>query len=428
MFPPSSPTSGPASQQDGFFCGISQEDPYQLNDPLELDLYPDPYYTFTGGDSSDANAFTAHDSSPSPTSTANAPPLSTADFASLWTDSPRYAPNSLHLIGTTPALPTGATLDPSSPTAHDAYFGFQRDPLHSDPHASRILPGIRIETVWPVAPNATPSSFHARSPFERSPSALVMGTPCGQSSPSSSSSYPPATPQSPYGIVSPVDAPFVKMAQYSPLSPSVSAVPPAMLEDQGSLCTPVQRERDEAPHRVLPLAQMYGHPSGGELVPQPDYRPHTQSDRRRYVEQVQLEAPILFFMAHPTALGIPLKDAINNRFMHLQGRDDPMFEGRGPSVSIRLNWPGYAPWSRQIPTRDFRSPPHPITRAKLAKNVAKTINRFIEDMERTHMEDPTQARWRVGGRHIKLEDLLLVGLQHVSMGSWQAHVRLLRKH
>ncbi|KAI0372748.1 hypothetical protein BV20DRAFT_939270 [Pilatotrama ljubarskyi] len=248
----------------------------------------------------------------------------------------------------------------------------------------------------------------------------MVGTPYGQSSPSSSSSYPPATPQSPYGNFSPVDAPFVKVAPYSPLSPSVTAVPPAVLTHQ--------RERDDAPHRVLPLAMMYGHPLGGELVPQLDYRPHTQSDRRRYVEQVQLEAPILFFVQNPSALGIPLKDAINNRFMNLQGRDDPMFEGRGPSVSIRLNWPGYAPWSRQIPTRDFRSPPHPITRAKLAKNVAKTIKRFIEDMEKTHMEDQSQARWRVGGRHIRLEDMLLVGLQHVSMGSWQAHVRLFRRH
>lgn len=40
------------------------------------------------------------------------------------------------------------------------------------------------------------------------------------------------------------------------------------------------------------------------------------------------------------------------------------------------------------------------------------------------MEDSSQARWRVGAHHIKLDDLMLVGLQHVSMGSWQAHVRL----
>ena len=47
-------------------------------------------------------------------------------------------------------------------------------------------------------------------------------------------------------------------------------------------------------------------------------------------------------------------------------------------------WPGYAPWSKQIPTRDFRTPPQPITRSKLAKNVAKTVQRFITVSVRSH--------------------------------------------
>ncbi|KAI0629175.1 hypothetical protein C8Q77DRAFT_1066093 [Trametes polyzona] len=239
------------------------------------------------------------------------------------------------------------------------------------------------------------------------------------SSPSISSpnSYPPPTPHSPYAHGDPFSV-YIEHTSHSPLSPAELTVQPAALDQ------PVGEE----PHRVLVIAQQIGHPFAGELVPQPDYRPHTQSDRRRYVEQVNLDAPILFFMQNPTSMGIPLRDAISSRFMHLSGRDDPMFEGRGPSVSIRLNWPGYAPWSRQIPTRDFRSPPHPVTRAKLARNVAKTINRFIKEMSTRPMEDPSQARWRVGPQHIRLEDLLLVGLQHVSMGSWQAHVRLVRRH
>jgi len=32
----------------------------------------------------------------------------------------------------------------------------------------------------------------------------------------------------------------------------------------------------------------------------------------------------------------------------------------------------------QIPTKDFRSPPCPITRSKLAKNIARTVERFIK--------------------------------------------------
>lgn len=83
------------------------------------------------------------------------------------------------------------------------------------------------------------------------------------------------------------------------------------------------------------IAQRFSPSWAGDLVPQPTYRPHTQSDRRRYVEQVDLEAPILFFSRD--TMGIPLADAISSRFMHLQGRDDPMFKERGPSVSIRLN-------------------------------------------------------------------------------------------
>ncbi|OJT09818.1 hypothetical protein TRAPUB_13688 [Trametes pubescens] len=44
-------------------------------------------------------------------------------------------------------------------------------------------------------------------------------------------------------------------------------------------------------------------------------------------------------------------------------------------------------------------------------------------------EDGPEAKWRVGDGYItvNVEDLVLVGLQHVSMGSWQAHVRVLRR-
>ncbi|PCH44367.1 hypothetical protein WOLCODRAFT_138962 [Wolfiporia cocos MD-104 SS10] len=169
---------------------------------------------------------------------------------------------------------------------------------------------------------------------------------------------------------------------------------------------------------------MVSSPHDGTLVPQRTYRPHTQSDRRRYVDEVELEAPIMFYMQDPEGCGIALRDALNSKFMRLVGRDDLMFGSRGPSVSIRLMWPGYAPWSRQIPTRDFRSPPGPITRSKLAKNVAKTIQRFIDEMTGREMEEDADPRWRVGKNHINLDDMILVGLQHVSMGSWQAHVRL----
>ena len=41
------------------------------------------------------------------------------------------------------------------------------------------------------------------------------------------------------------------------------------------------------------------------------------------------------------------------------------------------------------------------------------------------MEEDADPRWRVANR-IMIDDLELVGLQHVSMGSWQPHLRLRR--
>lgn len=172
---------------------------------------------------------------------------------------------------------------------------------------------------------------------------------------------------------------------------------------------------------------VFAHPSSGRLgpiIPQKIYRPHTISDRKRYVEEVVLEEPIMFVMRDPSEFGIPLTDALSGRYMRLLDRDDPMFEQRGPSVSIRLRWPGYESWSRQIPTKDFRSTPGPITRAKLAKNIARTIERFIKEKQ-DQLEPGEDHRFRVGPGFITIDDLLLVGLHHVSKGSWQAHLRLI---
>jgi len=162
------------------------------------------------------------------------------------------------------------------------------------------------------------------------------------------------------------------------------------------------------------------------MVPQKRYKPHTSSDRRRYVDEVNLEPPINFYMQKPDEEGIPLKDAMHGRFARLALRDEPMFRERGPSISVRLNWPGYQPWSRQIPTRDFRNPPGPITRGKLAKNVAKSVARFIAEHKGRPMEEDGDPAWVVGPGAIDVFDLVLVRLDHVSKGCWQAQLQLTR--
>ncbi|TFY76503.1 hypothetical protein EWM64_g7510 [Hericium alpestre] len=181
------------------------------------------------------------------------------------------------------------------------------------------------------------------------------------------------------------------------------------------------RQRATSYSDLMPFSEV----PRGPLVPQRRYKPHTTSDRRRYVDEVQLEEPILFYMAKPYEEGISMNDALHNRFSRLHDRDEAMFKERGPSISVRINWPGYAPWSRQIPTRDFRNPPGPITRAKLAKNVAKSVQRFIQDHEHRPMEEDGEPQWRVGRGRIDVFDIVLVRLEHVSKGSWQAQLQLL---
>jgi hypothetical protein len=73
------------------------------------------------------------------------------------------------------------------------------------------------------------------------------------------------------------------------------------------------------------------------MVPQKRYKPHTSSDRRRYVEEVDLDPSIHFYMQKPDESGVPLRDALHGRFARLVGRDEPMFKERGPSISVRIN-------------------------------------------------------------------------------------------
>ncbi|GBE86470.1 hypothetical protein SCP_0903490 [Sparassis crispa] len=312
----------------------------------------------------------------------------------------------------------GFNLQPSSIATYTATDGSLEMGPPTNP-STRQVPQIFVDisALDPTPPLAFPQG-HIYSPVEYTPtsSGYAGYSTLGQSSPSSGGSLPPTTP-----AMSPLAGghTFVNHSPSSPTSPFVNSSDLQMLPN---FCYGV----DDAPQTVPDIAARYASSHDGPLVPQRTYRPHTQSDRRRYVEEVKLEEPIMFFTTDPAVCGIPLCDALTSKFMRLVGRDDLMFVNRGPSVSIRLMWPGYVPWSRQIPTRDFRTPPGPITRSKLAKNVAKTIQRFLDEMQQQRMEEDADRRWRVGNNHIRLEHLVLVGLQHVSMGSWQAYIRLRR--
>jgi hypothetical protein len=115
----------------------------------------------------------------------------------------------------------------------------------------------------------------------------------------------------------------------SPVMHDACQLPPSQLAVQRPLYS---HHQQLTMFRDLPRTDIYE----GLFIPQQMYKPHTNSDRRRYVEEVGLEEPIRFFCENPEECGISLDDALRSRVKRLRQKEEPVFEDRGPSVSIRL--------------------------------------------------------------------------------------------
>ncbi|EIW77272.1 hypothetical protein CONPUDRAFT_168247 [Coniophora puteana RWD-64-598 SS2] len=105
--------------------------------------------------------------------------------------------------------------------------------------------------------------------------------------------------------------------------------------------------------------------------------------------------------------------------------DEEVTGGMKTNQTMRVNWPGYDKWESQLPGRDDRSPKRPLSRRKLARKIAHKMSELIKAHENQRCSEQ-YLRWKVGGHDgLRLEDLYLVELQHISQGSWRPviHVR-----
>ncbi|KAG6381556.1 hypothetical protein JVT61DRAFT_148 [Boletus reticuloceps] len=73
-----------------------------------------------------------------------------------------------------------------------------------------------------------------------------------------------------------------------------------------------------------------------DFIPQTVYTPYTETDKKRYVLDVVLQETIFFHSDGSSELGISLHDALKQQLRHMKDKDDRMFVGCGPSVSIRI--------------------------------------------------------------------------------------------
>jgi len=148
----------------------------------------------------------------------------------------------------------------------------------------------------------------------------------------------------------------------------------------------------------------------GLIVPQQQYVSRCRN------EEGALD-PVIVFRTNGKE-GIYVPDALDKKYSDLEGRDDPMFLNRATSVSLRFEWPGYPSWSNTIKTKLWRSPRKQITLAKLATEIGKSLQKFIQEMEESRTEC-TESLWRLDHDHLTVNSLLLISLSHVSQGSWQ---------
>ncbi|KAI0249605.1 hypothetical protein BJV78DRAFT_1129465 [Lactifluus subvellereus] len=153
----------------------------------------------------------------------------------------------------------------------------------------------------------------------------------------------------------------------------------------------------------------------GTVVPQFIWRLPNPSDAQRYAHS-SLNMPIFFVRRNRVNLGLHLIMATAGDCTVLLGAYNAAPVGDCSTTYVRIKWPGYDDWSKQIMTRDRTSSHSTITLEKLAKRVANAVCHFLD------CRDPA---WQVGGTNgIKKDHVILIGLVHVSQGSWQPILQL----
>lgn len=132
--------------------------------------------------------------------------------------------------------------------------------------------------------------------------------------------------------------------------------------------------------------------------------------------------PVVFNVAE--GAGIPLQQLLHRQTIQLQGGDERILDMSGDTISIRIEWPGYPSYTKQIASKDWKKTRSPNTRERLAIKVADAVRSFFKKYENTRC-DPPGSRWRIGPNAIRIEHLALVSLHRVSQGSWQPKLCLL---
>jgi len=163
----------------------------------------------------------------------------------------------------------------------------------------------------------------------------------------------------------------------------------------------------------------------GTVVPQTMWSPHSAAaiDRR---QQVDLQMPI-FFEGTDGRLGISLEASVAGQCYGLRDASHPAQLGDKPTTNLRIAWPGYREFKRQIPVRDESSVHNPITVALFAHQVGRAVDAFLQVRELDHgSSDDRRELWQIGPGGIRRDEVMIIGAINDSVGSWMPIMQLNR--
>ncbi|KAI0250731.1 hypothetical protein BJV78DRAFT_1127548 [Lactifluus subvellereus] len=153
----------------------------------------------------------------------------------------------------------------------------------------------------------------------------------------------------------------------------------------------------------------------GTVVSQVLWGPQSQNATKKFVLDAALQWPI-FFVRSDGTVGLPLREAIEGSGRTLLWAQQPAPIGRQATFHLRIKWPGYEGWQRQLQARDDTNERNPITLAKFAQHVGRFVDCFLKRCEGHPTSD---AKWEIGRDGILHREVLVLGALHASIGTWQ---------
>ncbi|KAH9051301.1 hypothetical protein EDB83DRAFT_1301293 [Lactarius deliciosus] len=179
------------------------------------------------------------------------------------------------------------------------------------------------------------------------------------------------------------------------------------------------------PFQTTPLLDYSTRTTHGTVVPQRRWTPTDEVDIRRHVEGAALKLPI-YFVNSNGSIGFPLPDILRDcdRDLHNANSFAPL--GGRAATHIRINWPGYTYWKRQVATRDETRARNPITLGRFMKHLGTSVDKFFRECM-AHGYAATDPRWQIGTRGgITQAEVKVIGAIHVSANSWMPIIQLTR--